>query len=939
MKNSQIPPLLPIPLNSRPCNHRAIAWSSDAELAIAADDSVTIYVPTFPSLDPNRPLKFDDDDEENDDMASATKQASNAAAAGLQEGGMGILPANLPENDEEDDLGDDDEVEDDDNGSDVEQTADHQLRRQQQQKKGQDGARQFSEETARVLCVSHPALHPELNLHVWEAAGKPMPLIQSAGAVNFDAMVLDEQEDEASTVPRNGKGKKKQQQPTAEELEEEEEEEEGEETKEAEPSPPGSPVIYPHPGAGTGAIGGSGSSLNHVVAIEWSPAGLGRNQRPVLGVLTGCGSLAVYGEGGPLPFGSTARPSRMLGHGKGAVRDLQSWVVLWAVGENFVLPGQERFGYGEFVKAFAWCRDLGEGKALLAYMNDLGEIVVLCIGTAFQKTADGIEKAIWNVQELARMHNECPHTRLDPLDPDYVPSGSSYCLRWGPWSKSGDNWICLLSYMDRNYIGFRRIVLKNPSWNPRGTPRFIWQSADCNGICMHLSTDAFLEFEDTVWNMNGRLICRGMIATPLLAEPFEVSLSERAYGGGIHSTDVCNTTLPSQPVHNPITGLIIHPVLETTAPPLTPLYTAIRLSATATNSHWWESNAHKPTPKWVIDIDTQVNHLGPPGKAIHEGDLNAESAADGEDGIVRDDVDPEAAADKSDGEEEQGEGEPDQEPESEEDDPDAEFDPWANEGPDVYPYRMRLWGLALSPGGGSSAVLAAPMLTQRPMRGTWAANRSRVIFGYEELRRTKFREGDEGDIDVGQESNSSSVQLGSLSTEARMWEWMYGGGPEVPNLTPRMSINHQQARDVEIMRRRARIKQIFAPIAAAQRCELCGGGKFTPVQDNNKDNDGEQQDEQRHRSKQKQQQQQQQPDGRVLDAVCPRGHRVAVCGASGLAIVAPGISRACGVCQSRCLDVAYLVDRVLHARKKEADFVAANMEKGTCARCGGKFLD
>lgn len=326
---------------------------------------------------------------------------------------MGILPANLPANDEgDDDLGSDNEEDDDDEqeqegGDDGEDEGDEGALIGQKQQSQAQQQRQYPDETSRKLWVSYPALHPELNLHVWEAAGKAMPLIRSGPTVMEDKGGLFG--DGARGVPpANGgepmegvEGEAKQQ----EEIEED----------------PLVQEVNSHPGAGTGVIGGAGSSLNHVVAIEWSPSGLGRNLRPVLAVLTGCGSLAIYGEGGPLPFGSNAKPSRVVGgFGKSAVRDLQSWLALWAVGENFVVPGQEEFGYGEFVKAFAWCEEVSAGRALLSYMNDLREIVILSVGTTFRKTEGGLEEAIWNVQEISRMETGGPHGQVDVSDSAHV---------------------------------------------------------------------------------------------------------------------------------------------------------------------------------------------------------------------------------------------------------------------------------------------------------------------------------------------------------------------------------------------------------------------------------------------------------------------------------------------------------------------------------------
>lgn len=407
-------PLHPIDLKSQPHNHRALAWSSDAELAVAADDSVTIYLPAFPFLDPSQPFGLDQDGVTND----------TAAAVSEDEHGMGILPANLPANDEgDDDLGSDNEEDDDDDDDEEEgeeegdEAGDGDAGNSSvlfgQQRSGQaqvQAQRQYADETSRKLWVSYPALHPELNLHVWEAAGKAMPLIRSGPSAVEDKGGLFG-DGARGVVPVEGGGGE-----PMEGVEEAAQQRQQQQQLEEKMMMEDAMVqeVNSHPGAGTGVIGGAGSSLNHVVAVEWSPSGLGRNLRPVLAVLTGCGSLAVYGEGGPLPFGSNAKPSRVVGLGKSAVRDLQSWLALWSVGENFVVPGQEEFGYGEFVKAFAWCGELSAGRALLSYMNDLREIVILSVGTTFRKTPDhGLEEAIWNVQEIARMETGGPHGQVD----------------------------------------------------------------------------------------------------------------------------------------------------------------------------------------------------------------------------------------------------------------------------------------------------------------------------------------------------------------------------------------------------------------------------------------------------------------------------------------------------------------------------------------------
>lgn len=83
-------------------------------------------------------------------------------------------------------------------------------------------------------------------------------------------------------------------------------------------------------------------------------------------------------------------------------------------------------------------------------------------------------------------------------DPDFVPSGSSYSLRWSPWVKSEDTWSCLLSYMDSNYIGFKRITINAPTWAPKDAPVITCDPQDWDSRCLHLGPDAFLEFESMV---------------------------------------------------------------------------------------------------------------------------------------------------------------------------------------------------------------------------------------------------------------------------------------------------------------------------------------------------------------------------------------------------------------------------------------------------------
>lgn len=259
---------------------------------------------------------------------------------------------------------------------------------------------------------------------------------------------------------------------------------------------------------------------------------------------------------------------------------------------------------------------------------------------------------------------------------------------------------------------------------------------------------------------------------------------------------------------------------------------------------------------------------------------------------------------------------------------------------------MRIWGIARSPGGGSTAVLATPLLTQRPMRGAWSAHRSRVLFGWR--TRVGEPEGD-GSSSITTNNNNDNNDdttnaaatrtINDLTSEARLWEWMYGSAPGIPGITPPLEpeslqiarqqrpaqAQQQHAQDQAALSRRARIREICRPIAAAQTCDVCSGGEesrstITPITNGEGDKEG----------------------ARVLAAKCAKGHRLAVCGMTGLAIMAPGISRACGVCQSRVLGWEFILEKILKPAgvgEEDLAIVKGEMDRDVCARCGGKYLD
>lgn len=167
-------------------------------------------------------------------------------------------------------------------------------------------------------------------------------------------------------------------------------------------------------GAGYGPITGVGSSMNHVVCTGWSPSGLGVNHRPILSVLTGSGTLGMFGDGtvsaNILPRANEGMLQR---------RELSSWVVLWGVGERLIVPGQQ-IDVSEYIRGFAWAREIAPGQALLATINDVKEVAIISVQSVFMSDegkakgdtpfrADPGESVVWSVREIARFKAEGPH--------------------------------------------------------------------------------------------------------------------------------------------------------------------------------------------------------------------------------------------------------------------------------------------------------------------------------------------------------------------------------------------------------------------------------------------------------------------------------------------------------------------------------------------------
>ena len=153
-----------------------------------------------------------------------------------------------------------------------------------------------------------------------------------------------------------------------------------------------------------------------------------------------------------------------------------------------------------------------------------------------------------------------------------------------------------------------------------------------------------------------------------------------------------------------------------------PIYTLTRLSATSTNTTWFQHNGPSPgpSPAWATTINKLVSATVP--ESLSHYPLDSASGSSGS------------------------------ETEPEEENGGAE----ANERR-VAPRRVRIWALEQSPGGGSSVVLFSKHSAIMPDR----ICRSRVAFA-------PVRAG-----------KGAGVAREGLSAEGAAWEWMYGGGAEV----------------------------------------------------------------------------------------------------------------------------------------------------------------
>ncbi|RFN53520.1 hypothetical protein FIE12Z_2128 [Fusarium flagelliforme] len=576
------------------------------------------------------------------------------------------------------------------------------------------------------------------------------------------------------------------------------------------------------PGVGSGLVTGSGAPICQIVRLEWSPHGLGCNLRPILTALSTSGCIYAIGE-------HIDRQSAMVAGMR--ARSFKAWKTLWGLGAQLPLPDTtQEDGYrnmNERIQSFSWAREFREGRCLLAYCNDMEEVAIMAVQhfSRPKESDPDSEEALWDIREVHRFDGRGRHTKEDAVDitdPDYVPHGSAFSLKWSPWSNSMGRRTAILAYLAKNHVGFRRVTILG-NWERGESPHIEVDNVDTAAICMYEAPNT------------GKT--RGVVATPFDVKPFQVSLVDAEQPTDSHYTWECSTTYPKEGEmisSNPITGLMVHDQSDVKPGPV-PHYSIVRLSATARNQDWFQTNLsteEAAVPKWAARIRRQTTRLVPRAAALEGIDSDSE---DSEDDLMEEDTSqlqvPEA--------------------------------------------RYRIWGLAHSPGGGTTAVLVSRYNTLHPERRALC----KLMFS----RRDEERDEAAGTV--------SSVR--QLTTEGQVWEWMYGNGPEVLGTTPTSKIAPEL--------HNTPLREQFKDTAAQQRCVFCDAALHLEED----------------------------------EAKCDNGHLFARCASTGLAIMAPDISRICAVCELRCLKVTEL-SRIAVENFGPGTRIESSGE--TCGGCGGKFV-
>lgn len=254
----------------------------------------------------------------------------------------------------------------------------------------------------------------------------------------------------------------------------------------------------------------------------------------------------------------------------------------------------------------------------------------------------------------------------------------------------------------------------------------------------------------------------------------------------------------------------------------------------------------------------------------------------------------------------------------------------------VHTTRMRIWGLTASPGKGVTAVFVSPHGTLKPDRITFGGMKFKVLFGRHVGIAGGGEERDEAGVDGddNDEAPPPTTALQKLSTEARMWEWMYGGGPPVPGVLTRnrntdssSSSNRSSAERTTTIEGITQLNRNLTKLATSQLCPFCET-RIKPTTNTNNNKNRE-------------------TSSSSSSSACANGHVFENCAATGIPILAPGVSNTCAVCGSKCLKPGELL-AIAAAAAAEPGFgfaggdvqsVVDEISPELCGGCGGKFIN
>lgn len=355
---------------------RAIAFSCDGELAVAADDSVHVYVPEFPDLTKRR--------QEKEKLAQAQVRHHQILVPGSH------TPSTSWSDDEEG-----------------------------QSKSRRNNPRAQFSEGSKHMPVSYPPLDPRINRELFQTQNLPFPYDNQAAAGGNDDDDSDSEDNVSDALSSAADS--------------DDDDGVGAHQRANQPF-----------GAGFGPITGVGSSMNHVVRIAWSPSGLGLNRRPILAILTGSGTLAMYGDDS-----AVANILPRANEGMLQRRELISWSVLWGVGERLMVPGQQLV-LTENIHGFAWAKEIAPGQALLATINDQREVALISVQSmlkvdetrsksSISLLVESKESLVWYVNEVARFQCSGPHPKGNvSIFPVRTLHENSKLMRYGRlWIQTG----------------------------------------------------------------------------------------------------------------------------------------------------------------------------------------------------------------------------------------------------------------------------------------------------------------------------------------------------------------------------------------------------------------------------------------------------------------------------------------------------------------------